>query len=200
MTTLMRRRRKRSGPSYLLICSQEDMKHWQMFPSYISHFCWSNWHYLLISRCNMSLKCTHFQSAELLRIVDSTWSKQPGCHSEPFFTIPVSNDWKCPQEEESSWPHYPAWAENREENESQIQKARLNKCFIELRHTAQIWVTLSHSHSKQKRHSLNKVKYLDGLEDVPFFPGSFQTLRMSTFQSPSPPFSFWCKMSARRQS
>ena len=39
----------------------------------------------------MSLKCTHFQSAELLRIVDSTWSKQPRCHSESFFTIPVSN-------------------------------------------------------------------------------------------------------------
>ena len=39
----------------------------------------------------MSHTCTHFQSAELLRIVDGTWSKQPGCHSEPFFSIPVSN-------------------------------------------------------------------------------------------------------------
>ena len=39
----------------------------------------------------MSHTCTHFQSAELLRIVDGTWSKQPGCHSEPFFSIPVRN-------------------------------------------------------------------------------------------------------------
>ena len=39
----------------------------------------------------MSLNCRHFQSAELMRKVDSNWSKQPGCHSEPFFSIPVDN-------------------------------------------------------------------------------------------------------------
>ena len=39
----------------------------------------------------MSHTFTHFQSAELLGIVDGTRSKQPGCHLEPFFSIPVSN-------------------------------------------------------------------------------------------------------------
>ncbi|KAJ7391505.1 hypothetical protein OS493_018556 [Desmophyllum pertusum] len=42
-------------------------------------------------RCNMSHNCTHFQSAELMRIVEASWSKQPGCHAEPLFTIPVNN-------------------------------------------------------------------------------------------------------------
>lgn len=39
----------------------------------------------------MSHNCTHFQSAELMRIVEASWSKQPGCHAEPLFTIPVNN-------------------------------------------------------------------------------------------------------------
>ena len=39
----------------------------------------------------MSHTCTNFQSVELLGIVDGTRSKQPGCHLEPFFSIPVSN-------------------------------------------------------------------------------------------------------------
>ena len=39
----------------------------------------------------MSLDCAHFQSSEMMRKVDSTWSKQPGCHSEPLFSIPVEN-------------------------------------------------------------------------------------------------------------
>ena len=58
----------------------------------------------------------------------------------------------------SSLPHYPAWAENGEENESQIQKTKLDKCLIELRHTAQIWVTLCHSHSKQKKAPLGATR------------------------------------------
>ena len=27
----------------------------------------------------------------MLRVVDSSWSKQPGCYSAPFFKIPIEN-------------------------------------------------------------------------------------------------------------
>ena len=39
----------------------------------------------------MSHTCTHFQSTELLQIVDGTWWKLSGYHPEPFFLINVSN-------------------------------------------------------------------------------------------------------------
>ncbi|KAJ7371103.1 hypothetical protein OS493_027791 [Desmophyllum pertusum] len=42
-------------------------------------------------RCNMSHSCEYFLSAALARTVDTTWSKQPGCHSAPFFDIPIEN-------------------------------------------------------------------------------------------------------------
>ena len=39
----------------------------------------------------MSHSCEFFSSPEMARKVDSSWSKQPGCHAEPFFTIPTEN-------------------------------------------------------------------------------------------------------------
>lgn len=41
-------------------------------------------------RCNMSHSCEYFRG-EMARRVDSSWPKQPGCHSAPFFHIPIDN-------------------------------------------------------------------------------------------------------------
>ncbi|PFX16151.1 hypothetical protein AWC38_SpisGene19579 [Stylophora pistillata] len=42
-------------------------------------------------RCNMSHSCEHFASAAMARTIIKSWSKQTGCHSDPFFQIPIDN-------------------------------------------------------------------------------------------------------------
>ena len=39
----------------------------------------------------MSHSCADFQSSLMARTLDSAWSRQPGCHSMPFFDIPPEN-------------------------------------------------------------------------------------------------------------
>ena len=39
----------------------------------------------------MSHSCEFFVSAALARAIDRSWSNQPGCHSGPFFQIPIEN-------------------------------------------------------------------------------------------------------------
>ena len=39
----------------------------------------------------MTYSCSHFQKPELARIINQDWHKQPGCHSQPFFNIPLEN-------------------------------------------------------------------------------------------------------------
>ena len=39
----------------------------------------------------MSHSCRYFLTPEMARTIDGSWSKQPGCHSEPFFAIPIEN-------------------------------------------------------------------------------------------------------------
>ena len=39
----------------------------------------------------MSHSCEYFLGETLARKVDDTWSKQPGCHSAPFFYIQIDN-------------------------------------------------------------------------------------------------------------
>ena len=39
----------------------------------------------------MSHSCEYFQSEAMARKLDSSWSKQPGCHAEPFFKVPLDN-------------------------------------------------------------------------------------------------------------
>lgn len=48
-------------------------------------------HWFIFHRCNMSHSCNYFQNSDMVRTVDSTWSRQPGCHAQPFFTIPLQN-------------------------------------------------------------------------------------------------------------
>ncbi|KAJ7383407.1 hypothetical protein OS493_028083 [Desmophyllum pertusum] len=42
-------------------------------------------------RCDMSKNCCHFSSPPLARSVCDDWHKQPGCHSQPFFKLPLEN-------------------------------------------------------------------------------------------------------------
>ncbi|KAJ7380565.1 hypothetical protein OS493_009032 [Desmophyllum pertusum] len=42
-------------------------------------------------RVNLSHSCEYFQTAEMIRKIDEAWSTQPGCHSQPFFNIPLEN-------------------------------------------------------------------------------------------------------------
>ena len=39
----------------------------------------------------MSHLCEYFQSEAMARKLDSSWSKQPGCHGDPFFKVPLDN-------------------------------------------------------------------------------------------------------------
>ena len=39
----------------------------------------------------MSHSCEYFQSETMARKLDSSWSKQPGCHADPFFKVPLDN-------------------------------------------------------------------------------------------------------------
>jgi len=39
----------------------------------------------------MSHSCRYVLTPEMVRTLDSSLSKQPGCHSEPFFAIPIEN-------------------------------------------------------------------------------------------------------------
>ena len=39
----------------------------------------------------MTHSCTFFQASEMVRKVDETWSRQPGCHSLPSFSIRLEN-------------------------------------------------------------------------------------------------------------
>ena len=39
----------------------------------------------------MSHSCAYFQSSEMVRTIDDMWSRQPGCHSQPFFSIHLEN-------------------------------------------------------------------------------------------------------------
>lgn len=34
---------------------------------------------------------SHFQKPELARSINQDWHKQPGCQSQPFFSIPLEN-------------------------------------------------------------------------------------------------------------
>lgn len=49
------------------------------------------WNCLLVYRVNLSHSCEYFQTAEMIRKIDGAWSTQPGCHSQPFFNIPLEN-------------------------------------------------------------------------------------------------------------
>ena len=39
----------------------------------------------------MSYTCAQFVEVPLVRKLDSTWSTQPGCRSDPFFDIKLEN-------------------------------------------------------------------------------------------------------------
>ena len=39
----------------------------------------------------MSHSCDYFLTETMARRVDSSWPKQPGCHSAPFFKISIDN-------------------------------------------------------------------------------------------------------------
>ena len=39
----------------------------------------------------MSHSCEYFLDEALARNLDDTWSRQPGCHSPPFFKISLKN-------------------------------------------------------------------------------------------------------------
>ena len=39
----------------------------------------------------MSHSCEYFLDEALARNLDDAWSRQPGCHSPPFFKIPIEN-------------------------------------------------------------------------------------------------------------
>jgi len=39
----------------------------------------------------MSKNCWHYKNPPLARIVCDNWYKQPGCHSQPFFKLPLEN-------------------------------------------------------------------------------------------------------------
>lgn len=39
----------------------------------------------------MSRSYEFFATAAMARTIERSWSNQPGCHSDPFFQIPIEN-------------------------------------------------------------------------------------------------------------
>ena len=39
----------------------------------------------------MTHSCSHFQMPQVERKLSKDWHKEPGCHTSPFFSIPLEN-------------------------------------------------------------------------------------------------------------
>ena len=75
-------------------------------------------------------------------------------------------EWKHFKNNESPRPICPTSTENREKKWIKKQKTRNNKCFIELRHPAQVWVILILSFFKKPKGLWKYIEFVSCGEQI----------------------------------